>query len=53
MTLSTLAILGVTASIVVIKLAVFAFIVALAAKTMAAKSQPARSLSPVYKVNKH
>ena len=35
MTLSTIAILGATASIVVFKLAVFAFIVALAAKSLA------------------
>lgn len=34
MTLTTLAILGATASIVVLKLAVFAFIVALAAKSL-------------------
>ena len=42
MTLSTLTILGATASIVTLKLAMFAFIVALAAK----------SLAPVYRVNK-
>ena len=42
MTLSTLAILGVTGSIVVFKLAIFAFIVALAAK----------ALAPVYRLNK-
>ena len=34
MTLSTLSVLGVTATIVILKLALFAFIVALAAKTL-------------------
>lgn len=42
MTLSTLAIVGVTASIIVFKLAMFAVVVALAAN----------SLAPIYKVKR-
>ena len=42
MTLPTLAIVGATASIIIFKLAMFAFIVAMAAK----------SLAPIYKVKK-